>query len=127
LAERFVARAQTEHGKRIRDVEPTWYERLEAYAWPGNIRELRNAVEAAVVTAPGEILEAARLRLEGTSPAPASGGWSIPVNMTLEQIEKKILEEALRRNGGNRSLTAEQLGLSRRTIQRKIQDYQLPF
>jgi two-component system response regulator HydG len=127
LAERFVVLAQTEHGKRIRDVEPAWYERLEAYAWPGNIRELRNAVEAAVVTAPGEILEAARLRLLGASPAPASGGWSIPANMTLEQIEKKILEEALRRNGGNRSLTAEQLGLSRRTIQRKIQDYQLPF
>ena len=51
----------------------------------------------------------------------------MPEGLTLEQIEKKILEEALRRNGGNRSLTAEQLGLSRRTIQRKIQDYQLPF
>jgi two-component system, NtrC family, response regulator AtoC len=47
--------------------------------------------------------------------------------MTLDQIEKKILEEALRRNGGNRSLTADQLGISRRTIQRKIQDYGLPF
>ena len=46
---------------------------------------------------------------------------------TLEEIEKKILEDALRKNGGNRSLTAEQLGLSRRTIQRKIQDYGLPF
>ncbi len=130
LAERFIAMAQAEHGKRIREVEPEWHARMEAYAWPGNIRELRNTVEAAVVTAPGEVLEAGRLRLDGPAPGPApggGGGWSIPEGMTLEQIEKKRLEEALRRHGGNRSLTAEQLGLSRSTIQRKIQDYQLPF
>ena len=129
LAERFIAQAQADHGRRIRDVEPEWYERLEAYAWPGNIRELRNAVEAAVVTAPGETLQAERLRLDGprTADAPGAAAWSAPAGMTLEQIEKKILEEALRRNGGNRSLTAEQLGLSRRTIQRKIQDSGLPF
>ncbi|MGD9781441.1 MAG: sigma-54-dependent transcriptional regulator [Kiritimatiellia bacterium] len=127
LAERFMAMAQAEHGKRIREVEPEWHVRLEAYAWPGNVRELRNAVEAAVVTAPGDVLRAEDLRLDGPSSPPASGGWSIPAGMTFEQIEKKILEDALGRNGGNRSLTAEQLGLSRRTIQRKIQDYGLPF
>ena len=129
LAERFVALAQTEHGKRLREVEPEWYARLDAYAWPGNVRELRNVVEAAVVTAPGEVLEAARLRLDGPSAKAEEtpGGWSVPTGLTLEEIEKKILEDALRKNGGNRSLTAEQLGLSRRTIQRKIQDYGLPF
>ncbi len=129
LAERFIALAQAEHGKCIRAVDPDWYARLEAYAWPGNIRELRNTVEAAVVTAPGDVLEAARLRLAGAAPKPpaAEGGWSVPAGLTLEQIEKKILEDALRSNNGNRSLTAEQLGLSRRTIQRKIQDYNLPF
>ena len=129
LAERFVAMAQSEHGRLIRKVEPEWYARLEAYAWRGNIRELRNTVEAAVVTSPDDVLRADRLRLDGPSPKPAAGGggWAPPEGMTLEEIEKKILEESLRRNGGNRSLTAEQLGLSRRTIQRKIQDYQLPF
>ena len=129
LAERFIALAQAEHGKCIREVEPEWYARLGAYAWPGNIRELRNTVEAAVVTAPDDVLRAERLRLDGPGIKTADGGgaWSAPEGMTLEQIEKKILEESLRRNGGNRSLTAEQLGLSRRTIQRKIQDYQLPF
>ena len=130
LAERFVAFAQTEHGKRIREVESEWYVRLAAYDWPGNIRELRNMVEAAVVTAPDDVLKADCLRLDGPTikaPMPEKDKWSLPEGMTLEQIEKKILEESLRKNGGNRSLTAEQLGLSRRTIQRKIQDYQLPF
>ena len=59
-----------------------------------------------------------------------SGRWAaleIFTFPTLEQIEKIILKESLKKNGGNRSLTAEQLCLSRRTIQRKIQDYQLPF
>lgn len=129
LAERFVALAQSEHGKCIRAVEPEWHARLAAYAWPGNVRELRNAVEAAVVTAPDDRLQADRLRLDGPAPKTPSvpSEWFIPDGLTLEQIEKKILEESLRKNGGNRSLTAEQLGLSRRTIQRKIQDYQLPF
>lgn len=129
LAERFIALAQSEHGKCIRAVEPEWYARLETHGWPGNIRELRNLAEAAVVTAPDDVLRAERLRLDGPAAKPqsAAGGWALPEGMTLEQIEKKILEEALRKNGGNRSLTAEQLGLSRRTIQRKIQDYQLPF
>ncbi len=129
LAERFVAQAQSDHGKRIREVEREWYARLEAYAWPGNIRELRNTVEAAVVTAPGDVLRAEALRLDGpaTAASPEGTGWRVPEGMTLEEIEKKILEESLRRNGGNRSLTADQLGISRRTIQRKIQDYQLPF
>jgi two-component system, NtrC family, response regulator HydG len=133
LAERFVALAQQEHGRRIVSVEPGWYARLEAYDWPGNVRELRNVAEAAVVTSPDETLKADRLRLGRGGPAPAQGapaeadGWSVPQGMTLEQIERRILEESLRRNGGNRSATAEQLGLSRRTIQRKIQEYGLPY
>ena len=128
LAERFVAMAQAEHGRRIREIEPEWYARLEAYAWPGNVRELKNAVEAAVVTAPDGTLRADRLRLDGPAgAAPTSGAWTAPEGLTMEQIEKKILEDSLRKNGGNRSLTAEQLGLSRRTVQRKIQDYGLPF
>ncbi len=129
LAERFVAQAQAEHGRRIREIEPEWLERLEAYAWPGNIRELRNTVEAGVVTAADDVLRAATLRLDAaeSGPAPGDSGWRIPAGLTLDQIEKRILEDSLRRNQGNRSATAEQLGLSRRTIQRKIQEYNLPF
>jgi two-component system, NtrC family, response regulator AtoC len=129
LAERFIAQAQVDHGRPISEVEPDWFARLEAYDWPGNIRELRNVVEASVVTAPGDVLQAERLRLNGSVPPAAStaGGWSAPQGMTLDQIEKRILEDALGRNDGNRSVTAEQLGLSRRTVQRKIQEYNLPF
>lgn len=127
LAEHFMAQAQHEHGRRILEVEPAWHERLKAYAWPGNIRELRNVVEAAVVMTPDGVLRADSLQLGGAAAPVVPGGWSVPEGMTLDDMEKRILAEALRRNDGNRSLTAEQLGISRRTIQRKIQDYDLPF
>jgi DNA-binding NtrC family response regulator len=133
LAERFVAAAQLDNGCRIDRVEEAWYARLEAHAWPGNVRELRNTVESAVVTAPGGELLASRLRLDGpfapASPASAADpdGWTPPDGLTLDEIEKRTLEHVLRQTGGNRSLTAERLGISRRTIQRKIQDYNLPF
>jgi DNA-binding NtrC family response regulator len=132
LAERFVAAAQLENGCRIDRVEEAWYERLEAHAWPGNVRELRNTVESAVVTAPGGVLLADRLRLDGPfAPAApsraAADAWLPPDGMTLDDIEKRVMEHVLRQTHGNRSLTAERLGVSRRTVQRKIQDYNLPF
>ncbi|HHX98860.1 MAG: sigma-54 dependent transcriptional regulator [Kiritimatiellia bacterium] len=131
LAERFIAQAQKEHGRRIRAVEPEWFARLEAYDWPGNIRELRNTIEAAVVTAPDEVLQAERLALGGVAPAAApgapKGALTIPAGATFAEIEKKVLGDVLRRHEGNRSLTAAELGLSRRTIQRKIQEYDLPY
>ena len=102
----------------------TWL--LRADYLMGAMDSLERRCQAILAAEP--LNKAARLRLGGApSPAAEPAAWSVPDNMTLEQIEKKILEEALRRNGGNRSLTAEQLGLSRRTIQRKIQDYGLPF
>ena len=79
--------------------------------------------------APGRELLASRLRLDGPfAPASASPGtWTPPEGLTLDEIEKRTLEHVLRQTNGNRSLTAERLGISRRTIQRKIQDYNLPF
>lgn len=136
LAERFLAMAQTEHGRKIMAIEPGWFEKLESYDWPGNVRQLRNVVEAAVVTAGENTLRTAALRLDGAkrmdadetqATVPLAGGASWEDGLTLEQIERRILEQTLRKLNGNRSLAADQLGISRRTIQRKIKDYNLPF
>ena len=119
LADRFLAAAQREHGRRIRAVEERWYARLEAWRWPGNIRELRNAVEAAVILSGDGVLRAAGLRIpdgregewgdapeapvawkepgEGAgakAPAVAGGGgdgeWHAPSGMTMEEIERRV-------------------------------------
>jgi DNA-binding NtrC family response regulator len=130
LADRFIARACEEHRRRIARVEPGFYERLAHYDWPGNIRQLRNVVESAVLFATGETLAAAVLDLPAAAPgrAPAGGSEvSVPDNLTLAEIEKQVLTQALARSQGNRTLTAEKLGLSRRTIQRKIKEHKLPY
>ncbi len=132
MTDRFIARAASENGKHIAAVRPDFYAALEAYDWPGNVRQLRNIVESAVLLSPGGVLCADSVALPGgpARQAAASGGtgaFSVPGNMSLEQIERAVLESRLQQNDGNRTLTADQLGLSRRTIQRKIKEHNLPY
>ncbi len=126
LADRFIARAAADHKRTVTGVEPAFYDRLAAYDWPGNIRQLRNAIESAVLLSPGSELRAASLNLPG-GPAPQDGACVFPDNLTLSGIERLVLEQTLGRCGGNRTLTAEKLGISIRTIQRKIKEHNLPF
>jgi len=107
-------------------VRPDFYTLLENYDWPGNVRQLRNIVESAVLLSPDGVLSAASLVLPGSVRARV-GELSVPDGMTLEQLECAVLDARLRQNAGNRTLTADQLGLSRRTIQRKIKEHHLPY
>jgi two-component system response regulator HydG len=131
LADRFIAKACEEHRRAITRVEPGFYERLLRYEWPGNIRQLRNVIESSVLFTAGDTLAAANLNLPAdasdTGGKRGSGDVYAPEGMTLDEIEKCILDQALARCQGNRTLTAEKLGLSRRTIQRKIKEHKLPY
>jgi DNA-binding NtrC family response regulator len=125
LADRFIARAAADHGHTITGIDPAFYARLEAYDWPGNIRQLRNVIESAVLLASGPNLSAKALNLPGESASRVATGY--PENLTLAAIERLVLEQTLTRCEGNRTLTAEKLGISTRTIQRKIKEHNLPF
>ncbi|MDD3544683.1 MAG: sigma-54 dependent transcriptional regulator [Kiritimatiellae bacterium] len=133
MADRFIARAAAENGKRVTAVRPDFYTALESYGWPGNVRQLRNIVESAVLLSPGGVLSAVSVALPGNRPSQAlttdtsAGTPVLNDSMTLEEIERTVLADRLRRNDGNRTATAEQLGLSRRTIQRKIKEHNLPY
>jgi DNA-binding NtrC family response regulator len=126
LADLFIRWACREHNRRIDLVEPEFYSALTAFNWPGNIRQLRNVIEAAVVMIQEPALRAANLALDQSKKSPTSE-WATPEGMTLDQIEREILSQFLRKYDGNRTLTAEKLGLSRRTIQRKIKEHNLPY
>lgn len=125
LVDRFIAMACQDHGRHISAVQPDYYRRLEAYDWPGNVRQLRNVVEASVVMTSGQVLTASDVSIGEATKVP--GSLSVPEGITLADAEKAILLETLKKCEGNRTISAERLGISRRTIQRKIKDYGLPF
>lgn len=114
---------------------------LEDHAWPGNIRELRNAIEHAVVLAEGHVVEihhlpaavleasastasAASTRSPASAKGPASGsGDSVMMPARLAELEKKSIEEALDAEGGNQTRAAKRLGISRRALLYKLEKY----
>jgi DNA-binding NtrC family response regulator len=126
MTDYFIGLACREHGRRVSEAEPEFYERLKSFDWPGNVRQLRNVVEASVVMATEPVLRASRLHLDQPRPTPQQA-WIPPDGMSLQEMEREILSQFLRRFDGNRTLTAERLGISRRTVQRKIQEHNLPF
>ncbi len=95
---------------------------LVDYRWPGNVRELRNAIERAVIRSRGEVLRLDDFQLaldENTVPSEVSGVDTL----TLEQVEKNYILSLLEKNGGNKKLTAEQLGIGYNTLWRKLKHY----
>ena len=130
LTNRFIAQACETHHRRIAHVAEGCYRMLERYEWPGNIRQLRNVIESAVLLCPGTELTEQAISLPPTAEratADALDTFELPEGMTLETLERTVLLKTLQRYQGNRTLTAERLGLSRRTIQRKAKEYGLPF
>jgi two-component system, NtrC family, response regulator AtoC len=105
---------------------------LLRYSWPGNVRELSNAVERAVVMSTGRIIFAEDLpeRIGTHTPCvavPAPAEAAIETDQGLRalvaQYEARVIAEVLERNGGNRLRTAQELGISRRSLLYKLQDY----
>jgi len=111
LADRFVREFGSRMGKADVGLSGEARDRLLAYHWPGNIRELQNAIERAVILSDGGLITAAQL---GVTPAAGrEAGPSAPALEGLPEMEKRAVVEALRRAKGNKSQAAAALGLSR--------------
>jgi len=101
--------------------------RLEAYPWPGNVRQLANLVRRMVALTPGEVLGVEALEGSALSVETAvAGAARLEPGLSLEQVERSLFEVTLQATGGNRSRAAEMLGVSLRTVRNKIRDYGLP-
>jgi two-component system response regulator AtoC len=125
LAKFFLQELATRAGKEITALAPEAERRLLAYAFPGNVRELRNVIERGVILETGRLLSEGSILLReedrpssGAS-APAGGG-TLP---TLEEMEKAYLLQLLERAEGNRSQVARWMGVSYPTVMKKITDY----
>ncbi len=121
IVEYFLHRFSRQIGKKITGVDAEAMDHLQRYGWPGNIRELQNVMERAVILAqdmvrcgnlPDEVLRT-------TDPA-RHGGKEI-----LKSVEREMILKALQQQGGNRRLAAEELGISRRTLQYKLKEHGL--
>jgi PAS domain S-box-containing protein len=98
---------------------------LLAHSWPGNIRELRNLIAKVAMESPGAQVDVSRIGavLSG-EPATLRHTASMPVG-NLDSMEEQMIIKALERTGGQRTLAAEQLGISRRTLSRKLKEYSI--
>jgi two-component system response regulator PilR (NtrC family) len=133
LVEFFIKKYNSKHRKTfIKGVEPEAMRLFENYSWPGNVRELENVIERAVVLETGETIQKSSLPEEiiGIMPAghiqvPNLDAEKIDLERTLDQIEKKMLSNALFQADGIINKAAKQLNLSFRSMRYRIQKYQL--
>lgn len=131
LARAFAEKACSEYGREIRGISEGAMEKLAAYDYPGNVRELENIIHSAVSMAgDGDALAAEDISLPGgyrqASPLIAEftkGG--APLSAYLEDIEKTVIRQNLAANGGNVSKTARDLGMLRQNLQHKIKKYEI--
>ncbi|MGD0650081.1 MAG: sigma-54 dependent transcriptional regulator [Verrucomicrobiia bacterium] len=125
LVNAFLEQCSRENNKPVREMTPEALNVLMAYDWPGNVRELRNTIEQMVVLARAE-----RLTLRDV-PAAIRGGADLTkisvvrTGMTVEEAERQLIVQALKETGGNRTRAAEKIGISRRTLHRKLKKYGL--
>lgn len=126
LVDRFLEKYSEKDAKPIRGISRQALETLEAYHWPGNVHELENAIEQAVVLTQSDTIEQMELPAsihKGSKDSvhpQDSKSISIPLGIPMEKIEQKVITEVLSMTSGDKELTAKLLGVSSRTIYRKL-------
>ncbi|HET6277316.1 MAG TPA: sigma-54 dependent transcriptional regulator [Candidatus Polarisedimenticolia bacterium] len=120
LVQRFLGELAARLGRPAAEIGPGAMSDLQAYAWPGNIRELRNVIERALILNPGPVIEEVDLS-SGAANAPApdpagAGGGDLNLRTAAAQREREVVLEALRRSGGVRKEASRLLGIDQRNL-----------
>ncbi|MBI5508938.1 MAG: sigma-54-dependent Fis family transcriptional regulator [Deltaproteobacteria bacterium] len=126
LAQHFLKAYADKNKKSVRAFAAAALKALDGYAWPGNVRELENAIERAVVLCRGEVIDLQDLpeavaHAEGR-PIESGDGIFVPFGTPLYEVERRLIEETLKRAGGDKRTAARLLGVHARTIHRKLGD-----
>jgi two-component system response regulator HydG len=126
LAEHFVHKFASRSGKSITSISSDAQRTLLAYDWPGNVRQLENSIERAVALTRGEQIQVDDLpervvRFNGS--ARAADDVDLEHVLTLDQVERRQIERAIRQHHGNKTRAAKALGIDRRTLYRKLERY----
>jgi DNA-binding NtrC family response regulator len=135
LCSHFLKDLNARNGKHIEEMSPDAMAILSAYPWPGNVRELRNVLERMVVLARGTRLAVRDIPLtlrqaimgeELQRPAWRNDTGRATPPESMQEAERVMIQAALKKFDNNRTKAAEQLGISRRTLQRKLKEYGQP-
>ena len=118
LARFFLERYRHKVGRRVEGLSPEALRKLTRYAWPGNVREMKNVIERALIMGSGSRIEAEDLVI---SEVPGDGD----VVPTLAEIEKRYIERAMKLSGGNKKRAAEMLGIPRSSLYDKLKEHSL--
>ncbi|MCE9547311.1 MAG: sigma 54-interacting transcriptional regulator [Planctomycetia bacterium] len=120
LIEAFLAHYRLQHGRPSLELSEPALKKLLAYHWPGNVRQLRNVIDSAVVLADGKRIEPQDLGLRDTG---GDGAGSLTLgDLNLEDMERQLIAEALKRTAGNVNEAARLLGIGRATLYRKMDE-----
>jgi DNA-binding NtrC family response regulator len=123
LVHHFIEKFNGETGKHVQGVSPSAMDVLQNYAWPGNIRELRNTVERAMILTDGETIDEEHLPPDMRPTRPEAATLRVPLGIQLREVEKEYILASLQKNGGNKARTAEILGISEKTLYNKLNRY----
>jgi transcriptional regulator with PAS, ATPase and Fis domain len=126
LVEAFLDEFNKSHDKSVKGVSRGVMDALMTYDWPGNVRELRNCIEGMVAfSRPNSVLGVSDLPPQLREQKPSDDGFYLHVGMTMEDVEKTIIEKTLQSTGYNKEKTADILQIGLRTLYRKIKEYQI--
>ena len=126
LAEHFLSRCAAKAGKDIRAFHESAKKALCGYGWPGNVRELENVVERAVALVDGPLVREEELPAmvrERRATEADDLGAAIARGLTLDELEREYIQRVLAAEGGNKTRAAQRLGLDRKTLYRKLEEY----
>jgi two-component system response regulator HydG len=125
VAHHFFEGYRGKNQKELKDISNKTMDLLSRYDWPGNIRELENCLERAVIMARGEVIAPADLppHIQALSGREEGQALDFPSGISLEAVERALILKTLEETGGNRSRAAEILGINRRTLQMKLKEY----
>jgi DNA-binding NtrC family response regulator len=125
LVEYFLKEISENKHTASRRISREVIDRLLVYRWPGNVRELRNTLESMLVLADGDIMTERDLpdRILASALA-ATATKELPTGLTMEELERMAIVHALEQSSGNRTHAAGKLGISVRTLQRKLRQYE---
>jgi DNA-binding NtrC family response regulator len=124
LVDHFLGELKQPQGKNITGVDAECLEVLKSYRWPGNVRQLRNVIERALIVSRGPLITVADLPPDMKRTTGSSSSFELRLGMSLDDVERELIMRTIEFTGGNKSRAAEVLGISLKTLYNRLERYQ---